>query len=116
MNTGVVISDEVLDKVRAATRAGRSASQIAEELGVSVRSVQRWRARVKVARPAVVRRPDDARARARELVEDGASFNEAARTLGISPTTIRRWFPDLPAWPNDEVTEFANAVRKAGVL
>lgn len=92
MNTFLVLDD-----------AGHSAEQIAERLGVTPRTVTRWRrATGRLHRPATVKRPESTREQARRLVDDGCSFAEAARTVGVDPVTIRKWFPDAPAWSKRE--------------
>lgn len=80
------------------TRDGWKAHEIAVELGITARTVQRARARAGIARPAG--RPmtaDDLRIAA-ALLNDGASFGEVGRTLGRDLMTIRKYFPGR-GWP-----------------
>jgi IS30 family transposase len=82
------------------TLAGKSARQVAEEVGVTKRTVQRARMRTGVAKPP--RQPlagDEIRC-AETLLDDGASYTEVARTLGRHPETIARNFPGRSTWNN----------------
>ena len=93
--------------------AGWSAPQIAKTLGVSARTVTRWRKTAGRSQPgAATPRPAEVREAALRLVEDGASFAEVAATVGVSPKTINRWFPDHQAWSRNEAGRWAATVRQ----
>jgi transposase len=95
---------------------GYSAERIAADLGVSARSVQRWRARTDTRiKPAPAQRPPEAHERVLELLQDGASMEEAARSVGISSHTVRRWFPDARPWTRSQVGEYAAMCRTASI-
>jgi transposase len=87
------------ERIAALTRARWSAAQIAAELGVTTRTVQRARGRRGVARPATRPMNEIEMRRAAAMLDDGASYGEVARTLGRSLITIRRWFPGRSCWP-----------------
>lgn len=82
---------------------GKSAVQIGLELGVTKRTVQRWRratGRSQGESPA--QHPDSDRELAARLLDDGCPILEVARTVGVTSHTIRRWFPDARPWTHSE--------------
>jgi hypothetical protein len=95
-------------QIVALTQAGLSARQIAEQLGVNVRTVGRHRVDVGIAQPP--QRPLTAREilRAKELLDDGAPYDEAARTIGRSSAALRDHLPGY-AWDKSKCAQ-------AGVL
>lgn len=84
--------------------AGHTTRHIAAELGVTTRTVQRWRETTGRKRRLDPRptRPASEHEQARRLLEDGCSITEVARTVGVTWVTIRKWFPDAPAWSKRE--------------
>lgn len=86
---------------------GRSASEIAAILGVSPRTIQRYRAATQLAAKPHAPRPASDRERVKALLDDGCSFAEAARTVGVEPTTAKRWFPDIPRWTKSQAGTYA---------
>lgn len=84
-----------------------SAREIAQELRVSPRTVQRWRRASGRSRgDAPVPFPVEAREFVAALVADGCSLCEAARTVGTAKKTVYRWFPDAPRWSRSEAGGF----------
>lgn len=80
------------------TRAQHTAADIAEQLGISTRTVIRHRREGGCAQPAP--RPFTAAEirLAESLLDDGASYGEVARTLGRHMAVIRIRFPER-GWP-----------------
>lgn len=95
-------------------QSGRSAAQMAAALGVTKRTVERWRQRNHLSQPwhGVVAVPAEVLERARLLLEDGASCAEAARSVGVDWKTLRRHFPDMK-WSTAESISFASLIRRA---
>lgn len=91
-------------------REGMSASVIAARLGVSERTVGRWRALAGRSRP-VEPSPVSVRERAREMLEDGASRADVAETLGVNSKTVWSWFPQY-AWTAAQRSEYRVMVKK----
>lgn len=81
------------DRVAARTRQGWSAPQIANELGITTRSVQRARTKLGVAKRPPRRLSSDERQTIGDMLRDGASYPEVGRTVGRHPSVIRRAFP-----------------------
>lgn len=81
------------EPVRLLTLAGRNSAQIAVQLGITQRTVQRARNRTGVARPKNPLMTEGELLRAKELLKDGAPYTEVARTLGRSADTISDHFP-----------------------
>ncbi|OBJ24617.1 helix-turn-helix domain-containing protein [Mycobacterium sp. 1245801.1] len=98
------------EQVIALTKQGRTAREIAEHLGISMRSVGRHRVAADVAQP--MPRPLTGREllRATELLGGGASYAEVARTLGRSDTTLRRQLPGYK-WDRRQAAEAAALAR-----
>lgn len=105
-----LIDPEIKDRIVSLTRQGKSASCIAQALGVTTRAVTRERARERARRgipgPANSPLTDDEKRVAAALLDDGAPVSEVARTLGRNPTTIHRHFPGR-AWTPLEAAQFA---------
>lgn len=92
------------------TRAGHSAAEIATILGVSPRTVVRYRVAAEVAQPGpVVVWTPEVIAAAEAMVEDRVPAAEIARTLGIADTTVLARYPHA-AWSRAEDA----AHRRAG--
>lgn len=100
------------------TRSGHSLSQIAMILGITRRSVERFRqleglTEGYVPPPEVTEEEVE---RARLLLEDGASYKEVGRTLGRCYHTIQRRLPGYE-WSEEQRREFMSVRRRfAGVL
>lgn len=92
---------------------GWGAKNIAAELGVTQRTITRWRASAgRLRRPAQTTHTNAERQQALNLIRGGAPFTEAAATIGVTNATIRRWFPDEPAWTKSQSGEYAVMVRR----
>jgi transposase len=101
------------DRFRSMERAGASLAQIADALGVSMRTASRWRGRLDLRHEVPhTPRPQSDHDRAAALLDEGCSLEEVAHTLGVTGPTIRRWFPDRPAWTREEVGRFAVQARR----
>jgi DNA invertase Pin-like site-specific DNA recombinase len=92
---------------------GWPAWKIAADLGVAVRTVQRWRGRAGLAKgpgtPFTVEEIEVARV----LLEDGASYNEAARSIGRDATCLKRKLPGY-GWSLEQSIEYAVMMRRLG--
>lgn len=86
------------DYIAKRTKAGFSASQIAAELGVTTRTVERARKRTGVGKFCPTALTDTELRLAAALLDDGASYGEVARTLHRNLETIRRRFPGRSIW------------------
>jgi DNA-binding CsgD family transcriptional regulator len=115
--TDTMLANELTARVIAATRAGRSAPQIAAAEGISERTVNRIRVRAGIGRPSPAKQLTDAEfITAAKMLDDGASRCEVARTLGHSPTTIARRFPGR-CWTRAQTAELSSIrMRYRGVL
>lgn len=85
---------------------GLSAEQIAARLKVNPRTVTRWRVAMGIAKPPAVLLTAEEKARALDLLTDGASYNEVARTLGRSNKCISHALPGY-GWTRLEGGQFA---------
>lgn len=93
-------------------QAGASARTIAAELGVTVRTVERWRhATGMLVRPRMVARSQAERDYAQRLLEDGCSIRETAATIGVAQKTIAAWFPDAPRMTREQSGHLAQLRR-----
>lgn len=97
---------------------GWTAARIADELGVSARTVYRLRRRYGFARTDTGRHAPlspERLAVASEMIADGCSHCEVARSLGMQTATLRRHFPGT-GWSKQETNEYINSVRRANKL
>ena len=94
------------------TREGRSATEIADILGVSPRTVARYRRMTgtQLGEPSP-RLTDNQIELIRQLLEDGCSRAETARTVGVSPHAVRRHFPDKH-WTREQTYEHLSAIKR----
>jgi predicted ArsR family transcriptional regulator len=99
------------EAVRAMTKDGMTAKDIAAHLGISTRQVVRHRVASGVAKPAAPRITEEQTAIAAALLDDGCSLAEAARTVGASPRWARRHFPGR-GWSQEEVREYARFILR----
>ena len=106
---GYPVDTEELERLHG---QGLSATQIAEQVGCTTRTVFRWRSLSGVARERapIVASPETLQ-RARELFDDGASQQEVHRTTGIGQHTLSRHFPGR-GWSASEAGRHA-VVAKA---
>lgn len=85
---------------------------IAKEFGMSMRTVDRYRARLRGHKNEVFVYPQEVVDQAGEMLDDGMSYAEVARTLGIKmPRTVARWYPGR-GWTKAQVLEFATLASK----
>lgn len=99
-----------VETIRVRTLAGESAASIAIGLGVSSRTVTRWRARLGIAKAAAPRLTGEQEARIQSLADDGCSVQEIARTVGCSYTAVRRRRPDA-VWSREQCAEWMVLMR-----
>lgn len=92
--------------------AGWTVPKIADELGVTQRSVQRYLEQAGMRRGAP-RLSEEEVAKAAALLEEGMSAAQAATVLGRSPKTLRRRFPDRK-WTLSQAGRFGQMVRRLG--
>ena len=97
-------------EVACLTRQGLSARQIAARLGVSMRTVARYRTSAGVAKPKPPLITEEQWATVQRLLDDGCSAEEAARTIGVTATPLRRRYPDV-AWDKFQVSEHALLIK-----
>jgi DNA invertase Pin-like site-specific DNA recombinase len=107
--------DEIIayrcDRVAQSSREGMTGEDIAARLGVTRRSVQRYRVRAGVSGPAPIPLTPQQIARAAQLLDDGCSICETARTIGCSEGTIARRFPGR-GWTKEQVRAHISEVRR----
>ena len=96
------------------TKRELSAREIAEELGVSERTVTRRRARLGISDGgARVALTPEQKALAKEMLEDGASYAEVGRTVGRHASTVKKHFPGY-GWTVQQCVEWSVFVRSMG--
>ncbi len=81
------------DKVAILTRQGLTAGQIADRLGVTTRTVVRYRNRTGVSQKTSGLLTQQEIDLAKSLLDDGCSYEETARTVRCSASTLKRRFP-----------------------
>lgn len=87
-------TDPVLcERIVELTRNGWSGAQIADELGMSTRTVSRVRSRAGVASFRHRKLTEAETQFLRQLLEDGCTYGEAARTIGRRVGVIKKHFP-----------------------
>lgn len=95
-------------------RQGMTAPQIAAELKVDPRTVQRWRARLGVGQPVspYVGKPvtPERLSAAEKLLADGASMNDVVATTHMSRHTLRNNFPNA-GWTRSQAGIHARLIR-----
>ena len=99
------------EKTRFYTKQGWSLAEIAEEIGVSTRTVRRYRNEMGISEtpaPPITYLQEGIM---KVLAEDGASVKEIARSAGVSKGAVLRRFPDA-AWTHAEVVEYAYLVTR----
>ncbi|QGJ93518.1 helix-turn-helix DNA binding domain protein [Arthrobacter phage Mufasa8] len=96
---------------------GLSASQIAERMGCTARTIVRLRARTGVAAPAPTGKRVDAEwhAKVRELHAEGLSQTDIARLTGVTPQTVARHHPDT-GWDRPTIGRYGRAVKTLNSL
>lgn len=114
---GDLLRRERINRVIAASKAGKTAPEIAASEGISARTVQRIRRRAGIGQPTVIRPfTDDELATAARMLDDGASRGEVARTLHRSEHAIARRFPGR-CWTRAQTAELSSIrMRYRGVL
>ena len=94
-------------------RTAARTADIAAELGVSVKTIQRWRHKAGVARPKAPIHPPTDREVAAALIAEGCHLAEVARSVGATSKTIKQWFPGVKGLPRDDAIQIGLLVRKA---
>ncbi len=87
------VKAERAETVARMTRLGYTAPQIGHHLGVTERTVQRYRVITGTTQPPQRPFTEEELALARNLLEDGASYGEVARTVGHDRSSVRRRLP-----------------------
>ncbi|WP_411815698.1 helix-turn-helix domain-containing protein [Gordonia sp. SND2] len=87
------IDEMLVDRIAEGTRRGESAELIAERLGVSARTVVRWRKRLGIGKKRSALLTDEQIAVARTLLESGASYRIAAQHIGCNADHLRVRIP-----------------------
>lgn len=102
---------EAEPQMRQLHNEGLSAAQIAVRLKVNPRTISRWRVAMGIAKSPAAPFTQAERARALDLLTDGASYNEVARTLGRSTKCISNALPGF-GWTRLECAQFAAFIVK----
>ncbi|MEV7768308.1 helix-turn-helix domain-containing protein [Microbacterium sp. NPDC086615] len=93
--------------------AGMSASEIATRLGVTPRTVGRWRAELGIVlRPRNRPITEDEKARALAMLQDGASYKEVGRTIGRCRRHLAHVLPGY-GWTQEEKGRFGALIAKS---
>lgn len=93
------------------TKQGRTAREIADQLGVTPRTVVRHRKAAGISKPGPREFTARETLRAIELLDDGASYSEVARTLGRGYKAVRNNAPGYPLWDKQKAAETASLAR-----
>lgn len=99
------------EQIVALTRRGWTARQIANRLGISMRTVVRHRVAAGIGRPGPREFTARETLRAIELLDDGASYAEVARTLGRGQKAVMNNAPGYPLWDKRKAAEAASLAR-----
>lgn len=98
---------------------GRTAQQIADEVGCHIRTISRWRVQNGVSQSVTenVGHPISAEklAAIELMLQDGASFADIIRTLSVSSGTLHRHFPGR-GWSAIQAGQLAAMVRQLNRL
>jgi transposase-like protein/transcriptional regulator with XRE-family HTH domain len=89
-----------------------SRQRIARITGVSIRTVERYRAMENLSKPAKPSPTEEQLAEMKRWLDDGASYAETGRTVGYSGTAVQRYFPGH-GMSAQERGQMANAIRRA---
>ncbi|WNM65702.1 helix-turn-helix DNA binding domain protein [Arthrobacter phage Vulpecula] len=95
-------------------RPDLSAAEAARRLGVSARTITRYRARLGVSQPsagATARPSPEALAEIAARLDDGWPLKEIERTLGITYKTLARHFPGR-GWTPSQAGKHARLVSR----
>jgi hypothetical protein len=97
--------------------SGMDAPSIAKELGVTKRTVVRWRGQTDRLKSTKGNRPygilpDEMVKTIRDMADDGCSKNEIVRSLGVHANTVTKYAPDA-AWTIEQSNEYRQAIRSA---
>lgn len=97
--------------------SGVSVPEMASRLGVSKKTVQRWRRETgrtpqPVSPYAGYPVSPDRLAAAERLLEDGAPVIEVVRTLGMHERTVRAHFPHRVRWSQSDAGRHSSVLRK----
>lgn len=106
------------EKIVQLTKQGWTAPQIARELGISQRTIQRWRRAGGVAEDhprATWRATPEWKEAAAKLVEEGYPMQEVAALTGVSTKTVKRHFPDA-AWTQQQALDHGRLMRRLGCI
>lgn len=103
------------EEVRRLSAQGLSLDAIADQIGVTSRTVSRWRQKLGLSdSPTVIRRmTDEDRAALLPLFEEGMSREEVHRTTGWSRQALALHFPDRK-WDRAECARHGAVIRNLG--
>jgi DNA-directed RNA polymerase specialized sigma24 family protein len=85
---------------------GWSATEIAQDLRTTSRTIQRWRSRLGLSLPVVPALTEEQHALIRQLHEEGYPLGEIARIVGAHEATIKKHHPDV-GWTPEQASEYA---------
>jgi len=97
------------EQVKELTQQGRTAAQIAVQLGCSASAINQIRRRLGITNPNKWL-THERRQRIEALIEDGCSQAEICRTEGVDPETMRRHYP-AAIWTQEQQTEYLRTLR-----
>lgn len=104
------LPEEQRQRIVHLTRDGWSAAEIARELKITSRTVERTRVKMGVAQPPVRRLTADEVARIEVMLADGASIADVARSVGRSIDYLQRRFRGR-GWTRSQAGQFAVLCR-----
>jgi transposase len=97
------------------TRQGYSITEIALAVGVSDRTVSRYRLQLGLTKPPHVPWTEEEHAFAERLLQDGCPYREVARTLGRDYKTVMRHHPDYPRVPFNPIGGMWEIAERLGL-
>lgn len=96
-------------------RQNHSTTELAGILGVTPRTIQRWRRDLGTSRPqppfSMMPATPERLAEAKALLDDGAPIREVERSLHMSRGTVKRHFPGV-GWSQSEGAQFARFCQR----
>jgi transposase-like protein len=85
--------------------------EAAKRLGVSLRTVQRYRTRYGLTQPPSAPADPCWHEKARKLVAEGASITAIAQACGVQWDTVKRHYPEAK-WTPEQISEHSVNVRR----
>lgn len=108
-----ILSQLDYDRIREMESSGMTLAQIGEAMGVSSRTVHRYRIRGGICPPPQgdgVKATPEWKERVRELLAEDYSHRAIAQITGVNPKTVARHFPGT-AWKRQQISEMGKATQ-----